>query len=70
VPKAVTIHKADGNEEAIWVWSAMVPRSWLQDEPFVTPVGKSQMRGVVEAWVIEHNVEIEKIKQALARRRV
>ncbi len=65
VPKAVTIHKADGNEEAMWVWSAMVPRSWLQDEPpFVTPAGKSQMREVVEAWVTVHNAEIEKIKQA------
>jgi hypothetical protein len=65
VPKAVMIFKADGTEEAMWVWSAMVPISWLQDEPpFVTPVGKSQIRGVVEAWVTAHNAEIERIKRA------
>lgn len=60
-----SISKADGGSEALWVWQAELPPSWLQDErPFVREQAISRLCDLVNSWIAEHNKAIERISDS------
>jgi hypothetical protein len=67
LPDGVSLDLCDGNGCAMWTWSTMVPSEWLVEEkPFFKEKHIQKMEATVEAWVVTHNREIDRIRSRIA----